>query len=175
MASTVSSGGDCVFEGLSSRVLLRTGLQVVGVIAIVMGVAGLISVVGVVISEEMQPLVLRFGAILAPVFILAAGVYLTIGSKGLVEKLCPDSEEKPESGEALFVLAMKVLGAVLIVTALPILVQAISSFIYIKSYGPVWSQGQIAYVQGLSTLLKLIIGWYLLQDGKLLVDLAFRK
>ena len=102
MASTVSSGGDCVFEGLSSRVLLRTGLQVVGVIAIVMGVAGLISVVGVVISEEMQPLVLRFGAILAPVFILAAGVYLTIGSKGLVEKLCPDSEEKPESGETLF-------------------------------------------------------------------------
>ena len=52
---------------------------------------------------------------------------------------------------------MKVTGAVLIVMALPDLVQAISNFIYIKSYGPAWTQGQIAYVQGLSALVKLII------------------
>lgn len=162
-------------EGLSSRVLLRTGFQVVGVIFIIMGLAGLISVVGAVISQEMIPWVMQIAAILTPVFVLAAGVYLTIGSKGLVEKLYPDSEEKPESGEALFVLAMKILGAVLIVTALPILVQVISSFIYIKSFGTTWSQGQIVYVQGPSTILKLIIGWYLLKDGKLLVDLAFRR
>lgn len=162
-------------EGMSPRVLLRTSLQVVGVVAIIRGITMLIGMVGVVAGPEMMPWVMRIAAILSPVVMLAAGVYLTIGSKGLVEILCPDSEEKPKSGETLFVLAMKVTGAVLIVTALPDLIQAISSFIYIKSLGPAWTQGQIAYVQGLSALVKLIIGWYLLRDGRLLVDLAFRE
>ena len=163
-----------MLEGLTSRVLLRTGLQVVGVVAIIRGITMLIGMVGVVAGPEMLPWITQIAAILSPTVILAAGVYLIIGSKGLVEKLCPDSEEEPESGQALFVLAMKVTGAVFIVMALPDLVQAISNFIYIKSYGPAWTEGQIAYVQGLSTLVKLIIGWYLLRDGRLLVDLAFR-
>jgi len=148
---------------------------VVGVVAIIRGITMLIGMVGVVAGPEMLPWITQIAAILSPTVILAAGVYLIIGSKGLVEKLCPDSEEKPESDEALFVLVMKVLGAVLIVMALPDLVQTISSFIYIKSLGPVWSQSQIVYDQGLSALVKLIIGWYLLTDGKLLVDLAFRR
>lgn len=161
-------------EGLSSRVLLHTGLQVVGVVTIIMGIAGLIGVAGIVTSQEMMAKGLQFAAVLSPAFVLAAGVYLTIGSKGLVQKLCPDSEEKPGSGEALFILAMKVLGAVLVVKALPDAVQVLSNLMYIKSLGPAWSYSQFIYTNGLSTLLKFIIGLYLLKDGKLLVYLAFR-
>ena len=75
MASTVSSGGDCVFEGLSSRVLLRTGLQVVGVVAIIKGITMLIGMVGAVAGPEMMPWITWIAAILSPTVILAAGVY----------------------------------------------------------------------------------------------------
>ncbi|MGI5920177.1 MAG: hypothetical protein ACOX6I_00320 [Syntrophomonadaceae bacterium] len=72
---------------------------------------------------------------------------------------------------------MKVLGAVLIVQALPDAVQVLSNLVYIKSVSPVWDtdvQRQFIYTRLLSTILYFIIGWHLLKGGQLLVRMAFR-
>lgn len=163
-------------EGLSSRVLLRTGLQVVGLVTFIKGITYAIASGGGIVSNQGIALRLEILSALLPVFLMAAGLFLIIGSQPIVEKLYPDSEEKPDSGEALFCLAMKILGAVLIVQALPDAVQVLSNLIYIKSVGLVWNtdaQQQFIYTRCLSTLLYFVFGWYLLKDGQFLVLMAF--
>ncbi|MEN6328619.1 MAG: hypothetical protein ABFD18_20725 [Syntrophomonas sp.] len=163
-------------EGLSSRVILRTGLQVVGVVTLIKGVAYAIVAWGGIESSQGLSQRLQIMNALVPLFLIVAGVFLVIGSKSMVEKLCPDNEEKPESGEAIFSLAMKILGAVLIVQALPDAVQVLSNLIYIKSVGLVWDtdvQRQFIYTRFLSTFLYFIFGWYLLKGGQLLIRMAF--
>lgn len=163
-------------EGLSSRVLFRTSIQITGILTIIKGISNAIALVGTVpTSREMIPLALQISSVLIPVFIIAAGVFLLVGSKNMVKKLYPDENEKPDSGEAIFRLAMKILGAVLIVEALPDAVQILSNLIYIKSISPVINTdvNQFIYTRLLSTILSFIIGWYLIKGGQLLVRMAF--
>lgn len=164
-------------EGLSTRDLLRVGLQVLGVVAILIGLSKLLAIIGIITVGQEMPLGIQIATVLEPAIILAAGLFLTIGSKGIVIKLYPDSEEKADSGEALFILAMKILGAVLIVMALPIAVKVISNLIYIKSVSPIWNTDfhkEYIYSNLLPSILYFIFGWYLLKGGKLLVRMAFR-
>lgn len=164
-------------EGLSSRVILRTGLQVVGVVTIINGFQQAIAALGVILANrESIELSVQISTVLVPLVIIAVGIFLTIASNALVAKLYPDSAVVPDSGEALFVLAMKILGAVLVVQALPEAVQLLSNLIYIRSLNPVWNtdvQSQFIFTHLLSTLLYFIIGFYLLRGARLLVSLAF--
>ena len=157
---------------------MHTGLQIVGLVTIIKGIVNLIAVCGTILAnQEMMLLGLHVSAALAPTLMVAAGVFLIIGSKGWVEKLYPDNEEKPESGEALFILAMKVLGAVLIVQALPDAVQILSNLVYLQSVSPIWNtdvQKQFVFTHLLSTLLYFIFGWYLLKGGHFLIRMAFK-
>lgn len=164
-------------EGLSSRVILRTGLQVVGVVTIINGFQQAIAASGIILAnQESTDLGIQISTILVPLVIIAVGIFLTIASNALVAKLYPDSAVVPDSGEALFVLAMKILGAVLVVQALPEAVRLLSDLIYIKSVSPVWNtdvQSQFIFTHLLSTLLYFILGFYLLSGARLLVRWAF--
>ncbi|MEA4926876.1 MAG: hypothetical protein VB084_16405 [Syntrophomonadaceae bacterium] len=164
---------------ISSRVLLRTGLQIVGVITIITGICHTIATWGSLPSSRgMLPMGALVISILIPLFILAAGIFLLIGTKSLTEKLYPDEEEKPDSSEHIFSLAMKITGMVLIVQALPDAVQILSSLIYIKASSPVLNNSlplQFIYTELVSTLLYFTFGWYLLKGGQMFVRLAFNN
>lgn len=164
-------------EGLSSRVILRTGLQVVGVVTMINGFQQAIAAWGIILAnQESINLSIQISTILVPLVIIAVGIYLTISSNGIASKLYPDSVAVSDSGEALFVLAMKILGAVLVVRALPDAVQLLSNLIYIQSVSPVWNtdvQSQFIFTHLLSTLLYFIMGFYLLGGARLLVSWAF--
>lgn len=162
---------------IPSRVLLRTGLQIVGVITIITGICQTIATWGSLpFSQDMQSIGVMVICILIPLFTLAAGVYLVIGTKSLTEKLYPDEEEKLDTCQDIFSLAMKITGMVLIVRALPEAVHILSNLIYVKATSPVMNnsvQYQYIYTNLTSTLLYFILGWYLLQGGQLFVRLAF--
>ena len=164
---------------ISSRVLLRIGLQIVGVITIITGICHAIAIWGTLpASQGMMPLGILAVSILIPLFTLAAGIFLLIGTRTLTEKLYPDAEEKPDSSQDIFSLAMKITGMVLLVQALPNAVQILSYLIYIKASSPVMntsSQFQFIYTELVSTLLYFVFGWYLLKGGQLFVRLAFHQ
>jgi len=162
---------------ISSRVLLRIGLQIVGVITIITGICQSIATWGNIPSSRgMLPMGVTVVSILIPLVTLAAGLFLVIGTKSLTEKLYPDEEEKLDSSQDIFSLAMKITGMVLLVKALPDAVQILSNLIYIKASSPVWNnsvQFQFIYTELVSTLLYFVFGWYLLRGGQLFVRLAF--
>ena len=162
---------------ISSRVLLRIGLQIVGVITIITGSCQSIATWGNLPSSQgMLPMGIMAVSILIPLFTLAAGIFLVIGTKSLTEKLYPDEEEKLDSSQDIFSLAMKITGMVLLVKALPDAAQILSSLIYIKASSPVMNnslQFQFIYTELVSTLLYFVFGWYLLKGGQLFVRLAF--
>ena len=162
---------------ISSRVLLRIGLQIVGVITIITGICRTIATWGnLPYSQGMMPTGIMVVSILIPVFIVAAGIFLVIGTKSLAEKLYPNEGEKLDSSQDIFSLSMKITGMVLLVQALPDAVQILSSLIYIKASSPVMNnsvQFQFIYTELVSTLLYFVFGWYLLKGGQLFVSLAF--
>ena len=162
---------------LSSRTLLRIGLQVVGVITIINGLCNLIAFGGIIPpSEGMMPLAAKITNVMVPVVTLAVGIFLLVGTKRLAEYLYPDEEEKLNSARAVFNLAMKILGMVLIVRYLPDAVQIISHIIYMKSLSPAISsdiQQQFVYTHLGSTVLYFAFGWYLVRGGKFLERIAF--
>lgn len=164
---------------ISSRILLRIGLQIVGVITIITGICHTIATWGTLPSSQgMMPMGILVVSILVPLFILAAGIYLVIGTKSLTEKLYPDEEELLDSSQDIFNLSMKITGMILIVKALPDAVQIFSSLIYIKASSPVMNnavQFEFIYTKLVSTLLYFVIGWYLLKGGQLFVRLAFHN
>ena len=168
---------ELIMMGISSRVLLRIGLQIVGVITIITGICHTIATWGSIpYSQGMIPIGMKVISILIPLFILAAGIFLVIGTKSLTEKLYPDEEEKLDSSQDIFSLSMKITGMVLLVKALPDAVQILSYLIYIKASSPVMSkalQFEFIYTRLFSTLLYFIFGWYLLKGGQLFIRLAF--
>jgi hypothetical protein len=162
---------------ISSRVLLRIGLQIVGVITIITGISRAIATGGSLPSiQGMMPIGMKVVSILIPLFTLAAGIFLVSGTKSLTEKLYPDEKETLDSSQDIFSLSMKITGMVLLVQALPDAVQILSSIIYIKATSPVMNnsvQFQFIYTEIVSTLLNFVFGWYLLKGGPLFVRLAF--
>lgn len=162
---------------ISSRVLLRIGLQIVGVVTIITGICHTIAIWGNLPSSQgMMPMGIKVISIIIPLFILAAGIFLVIGSESLTKKLYPNEEEKIDSSQDIFNLSMKITGMVLLVKALPDAVQILSYLIYIKASSPVMNnsvQFQFIYTELVSTLLYFVFGWYLLKGGQLFVRLAF--
>lgn len=161
---------------ISSRILLHIGLQIVGVVTIIDGVCRALATWGTLPSSQgMMPIGMKVVSILIPLFVLAAGIYLVVGTKSLTDKLYPD-DEIIDSKKDIFSLSMKITGMVLLVKALPDAVQIISSLIYIKAASPVMDnavQLEFIYTKLASTLLYFIFGWYLIKGGQLFVRLAF--
>ena len=104
------------------------------------------------------------------------GIFLLVGTKRLAAYLYPDDEEKLDSAKSIFNLAMKILGIVLVVRALPDAVQIISHIIYMKSLSPAISSEvhqQFIFTRLASTLLYFALGWYLVKGGQFLQRIAF--
>ena len=164
---------------ISSRILLRIGLQIVGVITIITGICNALGTWGSLPSGQgMMPIGIKVVCIIVPLFIIAAGIFLVIGTRSLTEKLYPNEEEKLDSAQDIFNLSMKITGMVLIVKALPDAVQILSSLIYIKNSSQVLDttgQFQYIYTEIGSTLLYFVFGWYLLKGGRFFVQLAFHN
>ncbi len=162
---------------LSSRVLLRIGLQVVGVITIINGICHTIAIGGIApFSEGMMPLAVQIVNIIIPLVTLAAGIFLLVGTKNMVQYLYPDDAEKLDSARAIFNLAMKILGMVLIIKALPDAVQLLANIIYLKNISPAINsdlQQEFIYTRLISTLLYFVFGCYLVRGGQFLDRIAF--
>lgn len=78
----------------------------------------------------------------------------------------------------IFNLAMKVIGLIFMVWAIPDMVQIICKFLYISYLTPIWShENQTMYIVDHLpiTLLFLFLGWYLIKDGSLFTKMAFEK
>lgn len=163
---------------LSSRTLLRIGLQIIGVITIINGVcSAVVSWGSLPSSQGMLPIAAKVVSILVPLIILAAGIFLVVGTKSLTMKLYPD-DENIDSSKNIFRLSLKITGMVLMVKALPDAVQILSSLIYIKATSPVMDnavQFNFIYTKLASTLLYFVFGWYLIKGGKFFVQLAFHQ
>ena len=171
-------GVDYMLE-ISSRALLRIALQIIGVITIISGIRQSIVYWGSIpYSQGMTPTGIMALSIVIPLFVLAAGIFLVMGTKSLTEKLYPDDEEKLDSSQDIFSLAMKIIGMVLLVQAIPDAVQILSTIVYIKASSPVLNnslQLQYIYTNIVSTLLYFGFGWYLLRGGELFARLAFHN
>jgi len=162
---------------LSSRVLLRMGLQIVGVITIINGICHTIAIGGIVpFSDGMMSPAVQIINIIIPLVTLAAGIFLLVGTRKMVQYLYPDDAEKLDSARDVFNLAMKILGMVLIVKALPDAVQLLANIIYLKNISPAINsdfQQEFVYTRLISTLLYIAFGWYLVRGGQFLDRIAF--
>lgn len=156
---------------------LLAGLKVLGVVTIVNGLVQAIVTWGSLPSTQNEiPRWMLASSAAVPLVVLGAGLYLVLGTRGLVDRVYQDEEERQDSAAVIFMVAMKVLGTVLIVEALPDAIQIISSFIYIHGVSPVWDssmQSQFIYQHFLSVLVKFALGCYLLLGGKWLQNVAF--
>lgn len=164
---------------LSSRNFFQTGLQIAGVILSITGFCNLIGIIGgFLISDSGIPLIAMLTSVAAPLVCLAAGIFLLAGSQNLIHSCYPDEEEKLDSERAVFNLAIKIIGVIFFVKALPDAVKIVSNLIYIKATNPVFStdfQHEYIYTNLFSTLIYLLFGWYMVSSGKILERLAFRN
>jgi len=162
---------------MSYKGWLSVGLKVLGAATLVNGL------VQVVIQWGSLPSVwgmasswLLVGSIALPLVTIAAGLYLLMGTRGLVDRVWSDGQEELDSAQVMFAVAMKIMGLVLAVQALPEVIQAIFNILFIFGVSPVWdtsAQNQFIYQKFLSMLLKLLLGCYLLFKGTWLQRVAF--
>lgn len=153
------------------------GLKVLGVVTIIIGL------IQMIVQWGSLPAARGPGAfwmvvtcIVIPFIYLAVGLYLLLGTRGLAERLWPDGENDQDWVQVVFQLAMKIVGVVLVVRALPDLVRIIGNTLYVYSAGPVWDtswQRREIYQTLLPSLLRLLLGWYLLFKGAWLQKVAF--
>jgi len=162
---------------MSYRGWLSVGLKILGAATLVKGIEqAVMQWSSLADVQGMASPWMLICAALVPLITVGAGVYLLLGARNLVIKLWPDGEDELASEKAVFTIAMKIMGMVLVVQALPEIVRLISNGLYIYSVGSVWDtsmQHSFIYEQLLATLLKLLLGGYLLFKGAWLQRAAF--
>jgi len=160
---------------MSYKGWLSVALKVVGVLTLVNGIVQAIVTWGSAPAVGgMIPPLAFLSSMVVPIVMMGAGLYLIMGTHGLVERI--SIEEDENAFASWFMLAMKVLGVVLIVEALPYACRIVSNAIQIYSISPAWStemQNRFIFENLLSTLVKAALGCYLLVGGKWVQQLAF--
>ncbi|MGE5389574.1 MAG: hypothetical protein ACM3PE_00775 [Deltaproteobacteria bacterium] len=163
--------------GMSYKGWLSVGLKVLGTITLINGMVQAVLQWSSLADLQGQPAPwMLVCSIVVPIVTLGAGLYLLLGTRKLVSRLWPDQEDELESEKAVFKIAMKIMGMVLVVQALPEVVRLISNGLYIYSVSTVWDtsmQHGFIYEKLLSILLQLLIGCYLLFKGAWLQKVAF--
>lgn len=165
--------------------LFLVGLRVVGVLVIIKAIQSLIMsapfIMGVLGHEESLGWVisLQVMSVVNPLVLLIIGIYLLSGMKGIVERLYPPSEEIIlDSSRKVFNLAMKITGLVLVVYSIPELLEVISNGLYLGYYYrfgiDTFQQEIIVIERTLATLVSLILGFYLLVNGRFFENIAFK-
>jgi len=162
---------------MSYKGWLSVALKVLGVVTLVNGMVLAVAQLGSLpsIPASVSPW-MTVSCIAMPLIMLGAGLYLLLGTQRLVTRIWADQENQLDAERAIFKVAMKVLGMALVVQALPKAVQIISNALFIYGVGSVWdisTQLQFICQEFLSTLLKLLLGCYLLFKGTWLQRVVF--
>ncbi len=173
---------------LKAADLFLVGIRITGILTVIKAIQVLIITIlslwnlspldggnlpGWVVTERIITLVY-------PVVLLIIGIYLLYGAGGLVKSLYPDIQQKAfASTRTIFQLAMKIIGVVLIVYALPELLRVISNGLFVGYY---YDSGVNTSVQlrmsierTASTLVAVLLGFYLLYGGRFFEKIAFKN
>lgn len=176
---------------MQSKDLLRVTIKTVGALTMVWAVPQFIQFVHALLSIMNQPGVVpedvvtgyRFSLLfqaLIPILLFTLGLSMLRSGEFIIRFAF--NNDRDEMGEqvsypSLFFLFIKITGLVMVIYAVPDLIQIISDVIFnasVKSSvefdqaSPLWSQAP-------SDLFYLLIGLYLLRSGKFIYNLAYRN
>lgn len=165
----------------SPRDMLGTGIKVLGLIMLLKSLQafiGLISVAGLNNSFttrwELWQVLLTF---ISPLVLLIVGLCLLKYADRLTDFLCKTDNPEPETQpEFLFQLAIKIVGLILIVFAIPEAFRIIGDLLYMKAVSgaiDTVTQSQFVWERSLSTLVRLLLGFYLICSGRFFYRLAY--
>jgi hypothetical protein len=165
----------------SPRDMLGTGIKVLGLIMLLKSLQafiGLISVAGLnnnfTTRWELWQVLLTF---ISPLVLLIVGLCLLKYADRLTDFLCKtDDPEADIQQENLFQLAIKFIGLILIVFAIPEAFRIIGNLFYMKAVSEAIdtvTQSQFVWERSLSTLIRLLLGFYLMCSGRFFYHLAY--
>lgn len=158
---------------------LSLGFKILGVVTLVNGLVQAVVQWGSLTSiQGPGSFWMIVSCIAMPLVIIGAGLYLLLGTKGLTDRAWLDNQKELDWTLAIFMVAIKVVGIFLIVEALPEIVKCITEAIYIYNANGVWDtevQSRFLYQYLLASLLRLVLGYYLLFKGEWLQRAAFAR
>ena len=164
------------------KTVLGLAVRIIVVGLIILSLRDLVSIGGAFLSfwgqEENSQMGQFIPMFLSPVVMLIIAALLMKNIDSIAEKAYPVETEDDIDEVGVFNLAMKITGLVFMVWAIPDLVQIISKLCYISYLAPsIYHQEQTMYVADHlpRALLFLLLGWYLLKDGRLFTKLAFKE
>lgn len=164
------------------KTILGLAVRIIAVGLIILSVRDMVSICGAFLSFWGQEENFQIGqfipVFLSPVVMLIIAVLLMKNVDSIAEKAYPVETEDDINEVGIFNLAMKITGLIFMVWAIPDLVQIISKLCYISYLAPsIYHQEQTMYVADHlpRSLLFLLLGWYLLKDGRLFTKMAFKR
>jgi len=167
---------------MQRKTVLGLAVRIIAVLLIVWSVRELVQLGGLFLSYWGQEGNSQMGQfvplILSSLVMLIIAVGLIKSAESIAEKVYPVETMEDIDEVGIFNLAMKVIGLVFMVWAIPDAVQIICKFIFISYLAPAWShQDQTMYIVDHlpMALLFLLLGWYLLKDGRLFSKMAFEQ
>ena len=163
------------------KTILGLAVRIIVVGLIILSLRDLVSIGGAFLSfwgQEGDSQIGQFIPMrLSPVVMLIIAAVLMKKVDSIAEKAYPVETMEGINEVGVFNLAMKVIGLIFMVCAIPELVQIISKLCYISYLAPsIYHQEQTMYVADHlpRSLLFLLLGWYLLKDGRLFTKMAFK-
>lgn len=168
---------------MQRKTVLGLAVRMIVVGLIILSLSGLVSIGGALLSywvqvgQEGNSQMGQFiPMLLSPVVMLIIAAVLMKNVERIAEKVYPVETMDDIDEVGIFNLAMKVIGLVFMVWAIPDLVQVISKSCYISYLAPAIShQEQTMYIVDHlpRALLFLLLGWHLLKDGRVFTKMAF--
>lgn len=166
---------------MTRKTVLGLAVRIIVVGLIILSLRDLVSICGAFLSfwgqEENSQIGQFIPMFLSPVVMLIIAAVLMKKVDSIAEKVYPVETMEGINEVGIFNLAMKVIGLIFMVWAIPELVQIISKLCYISYLAPsIYHQEQTMYVADHlpRSLLFLLLGWYLLKDGRLFRKMAFK-
>jgi hypothetical protein len=167
---------------MQRKTILGLAVRIIVVGLIILSLSNLVSICGLFLSywgqEEYSGMRQFIPMLLPPVVMIIIAAVLMKKAESIAEIAYPVETMEDIDEVGIFNLAMKVTGLVFMVWAIPDLVQIISKFCYISYLAPSIShQEQTIYIADHlpMALLFLLLGWYLLKDGRLFTKMAFKQ
>jgi hypothetical protein len=167
----------------------HASLKIIGVLTIIWSLTQVVPVISQFYSVYNQPelmrgndlMYFRFSLIfqvIYPILLFAIGFSLLRGGKAMVEWAFRDSDDEGDNTiGVLFTLFMKLAGLVLIIIAIPKAFQIISNLLFVSSANTVDTSNQVMFIaiNLVTTIINLLLGFYLLRSGKIFYRLGFAK
>lgn len=165
---------------MQRKAVFGLAVRIIAVLLIVWSMVYFVQLCGLLLSgfgQEGNPNVVQFiPMLLSAVILLLIGIAFIKNTETIAAKLYPTGTNEDINEVGVFNLAMKVIGLTFMVWAIPNVVQIIFKFCYIRYLSPVWSHVEhTAYLADNlpRVLLLLLLGWYLLKDGRVFTTMAF--